>query len=55
MHLGSGVLRLRAAAAARILPLAWELPYSVGVAIKRKKIKFQSVIRVITEMNRARG
>ena len=29
----------RLAAAALIQPLSWELPYAVGVAIKRKKIK----------------
>jgi len=27
----------RAAAAAPIRPLAWELPYAAGVALKRKK------------------
>ena len=29
----------RPAAAALIQPLAWELPYAVGVALKRKKKK----------------
>ena len=32
-------LRCRAAAAALILPLAWELPCALGVAIKGKKKK----------------
>ena len=31
------LLWLWPAAAATILPLAWELPYAVGVALKRQK------------------
>ena len=39
MWLGShmAVLWCRPAAAAPIPPLAWEFPYAVGVALKRKK------------------
>ena len=32
-------LRYRLAAAALIRPLAWELPYAAGAALKRKKKK----------------
>ena len=41
MPLGSGIewLWCRLAAAAPIPPLAWELPYAAGVALKSKKIK----------------
>ena len=31
-------LRCRLAATAPIRPLAWELPYAVGAALKKKKI-----------------
>ena len=33
----------RLAAAARIQPLAWELPYATGVALKRQKEKKEEV------------
>ena len=33
----------RPAAAALILPLAWELPYALGVALKRKKIIYEMI------------
>ena len=41
MRLGSGVAvaGCRLAAAALIGPLAWELPYAVGAALKRQKKK----------------
>ena len=41
MWLGSGILWLwhRPAAVALIRPLAWELPYAVGAALKKKKKK----------------
>ena len=42
MWLGSGVavaVVYRQAAAALIGPLAWEAPYAVGVALKRRKTK----------------
>ena len=35
------------AAAALIQPPAWELPYVLGVALKRKKKELQSVVMVI--------
>ena len=49
---GSDLLLLwlwcRLAAAALIRPLAWELPYAVGVALKRKgKKRFHMVIKVV--------
>ena len=39
MHLGSGVAVawFRPAATAPIQPLAWELPYAAGAALKSKK------------------
>ena len=42
MWLGSGIVVTvvyRLAAVALIQPLAWEIPYAVGVALKRKKKK----------------
>ena len=41
LHLGSTLLGLwcRLAAAAPIRPLAWELPYAMGMALKRKEKK----------------
>ena len=41
MQLGSGVLWLwhRSAAVAPIRPLAWELPYDMGMALKKTKQK----------------
>ena len=33
------VARIRPAAAALIRPLAWELPYAAGVALKRQRQK----------------
>ena len=40
MWLGSGVAMAvaQASAPAPIQPLAWELPYATGVALKRKKM-----------------
>ena len=39
MWLRSGVAVAQEAAAALIQPLAWELPYAAGAALKRKKKK----------------
>ena len=41
MRLGSKLLRLwcRPAAVALVEPLAWKIPYAIGAALKRKKIK----------------
>ena len=39
----------RLAAAAPIQPLAWELPYATGVALKRQKKKKKNVSIYITE------
>ena len=36
------LLRRRLLAVAPIRPLAWELPYAVGVALKRQKIKIKA-------------
>ena len=36
----------RLAAVALIQPLAWELPYAAGVALKKQKIKKRESVRV---------
>ena len=44
MQLRSSVaMAVEASAAALIGPLAWELPYAMGVAIKRKKEEKESM------------
>ena len=39
------LLRCRLATVAPIPPLAWELPYAAGVALKKKKKKGNSIIQ----------
>ena len=57
MRLKSGVAMAVAqtAAAAQIQPLAWELSYATGVAIKRKKKKKQVKEKVRTGVNNMEG
>ena len=43
MWLRSGVAVAQEAAAALIQPLAWELPYAAGAALKRKKKKKKNI------------
>ena len=45
----------RSAAAALIQPLAWELPYAMGAALKRKKKKKSSSCHGPAEMNPTRS
>ena len=48
-------LRCRRVAATPIQPLAWEPPYAVGVALKKKRIKRNFLFRTLRRLGKDRA